>query len=64
MLEIEESPLRRYQNDEHYNFHTEVNGLITYYTAASLLIVAEYAAYFPLLGEEGEALNFVRRIRS
>jgi len=61
MLEIEDSPLSRYQNDEHYNFHTEVNGLITYYTAASLLIAAEYATYFQLLGEEGEALNFVRK---
>jgi len=61
MLEIEESSLSRYQNDEHYNFHTEVNGLITYYTAASLLIAAEYATYFPLLGDEGESLNFVRK---
>jgi len=61
MLEIEDSSLSHYQNDEHYNFHTEVNGLITYYTAASLLIAAEYATYFPLLGEEGEALNFVRK---
>lgn len=61
MLEIKDSPLSRYQNDEHYSFHTDVNGLITNYTAASLLIAAEYATYFPLLGDEGEALNFVRK---
>ena len=61
MLEIEDPPLSRYQNDEHNNFHTEVNGLITHFTAASLLIEAEYATYFSLLGDEGEALNFVRK---
>jgi hypothetical protein len=61
MLKIKDSPLSRFQNDEHYNFHTDVNGLITYFTAASLLIEAEYATYSPLLEDEGEALNFVRK---
>lgn len=61
MLKIKDSPLSRFQNDEHYNFHTDVNGLITYFTAASLLIVAEYATYSPLLEDEGDALNFVRK---
>jgi hypothetical protein len=61
MLKIEDSPLSRYQNDEHYNFHTDVNGLITYFTAASLLITAEYATYASLLKDEGDALNFVRK---
>ena len=61
MLKIKDSPLSRFQNDEHYNFHTDVNGLIIYFTAASLLIVAEYAAYSPLLEDEGDALNFVRK---
>jgi hypothetical protein len=61
MLKIADCPLSRYQNDEHYNFHTDVNGLITYFTAASLLIVAEYATYSPLLEDEGVALNIVRK---
>ena len=61
MLKIEDSPLSRYQNDEHYNFHTDVNGLITYFTAASLLIAAEYATYASLIKDEEDALNFVRK---
>jgi hypothetical protein len=61
MLEIVDSPLSRYLNDEHYNFHTEVNSLITYFTAKNLLIETEYANYYPLLSNENEALNFVRK---
>jgi hypothetical protein len=53
--------LSRYQNDEHYNFHTDVNGLITYFTAANLLISAEYATYASLIKDEEDALNFVRK---
>jgi hypothetical protein len=61
MLKIADCPLTRFQNDEHFNFHTEVNGLVTNITAATLLISAEYAAYLPLLQQEEDALNFVRK---
>lgn len=60
-MQIEDSPLSRYQNDEHYNFHTNVNGLITYFTATRLLIAAEYATYAPLLEDESDTLNFARK---
>ncbi|HJV77162.1 MAG TPA: DUF6261 family protein, partial [Paludibacter sp.] len=53
--------MSRYQNDEHYNFHTDVNVLITYFTAVSLLIAAEYATYASLIKDEEDALNFVRK---
>ena len=61
MLKILDCPLSRLQNEEHYKFHTDVNGLITFYTAATLLIETEYDAYFKSYTDEGEALNFVRK---
>lgn len=61
MLKISECPLSRLHNEEHYKFMTDVNGLITYFTAASLLIVAEYASFTESHANEGEALNFVRK---
>jgi len=61
MLKIADCPLSRFQNDEHYNFQTDANGLIQYFTAAALSIETEYAVYSPLLENEGDALNFVRK---
>ena len=61
MLKIKDCPLSRFQNNEHYSFQSDVNGLIIYFTAATLLVTAEYATYFPLFKDEGEALNFVRK---
>jgi len=61
MLKISDCPLSRFQNEEHYMFQTEFNGLINYFTVASLLIATEYATYFPSYTDEGEALNFVRK---
>jgi hypothetical protein len=61
MLKIKDCPLSRFQNNEHYSFQSDVNGLIIYFTAATLLVTAEYATYFPLIEDEEEALNFVRK---
>jgi len=61
MLKISVCPFSRFQNDEHYMYQTEFNGLIVHYTAAALMIAAEYETYFPLYTDEGEALNFVRK---
>ncbi len=61
MLKILECPLSRLQNEEHYKFHTDTNGLITIFTAATLLIVAEYNVYLKAYADEGEALHFVRK---
>lgn len=60
-MKIKSLSLTSLQNEEHYKFQTDVNGLITIFTAASLLIVAEYAAFIKLYTDEGEALNFVRK---
>lgn len=61
MLRISDCPLSRFQNEEHYKFQTDVNGLITFFTATSLLIAAEYDAFLKPYEDEGEALNFVRK---
>jgi len=61
MLKIHDCPLSRFQNEEHYMYQTEFNGLIVIFTVASLLIATEYETYFPLYTDEGEALNFVRK---
>lgn len=61
MLKIEDSPLSRFQNEEHYKYYTDVNGLITIFTAATLLIVPEYESFKKSYADEGEALNYVRK---
>jgi len=60
-MKIKSISLTSFHNEEHYKFQTDVNGLISFFTAASLLIVAEYVSFQKLYVDEGEALNFVRR---
>lgn len=60
-MKIKSLSLTSLQNEEHYKFLSDVNGLISIFTAASLLIVAEYASFQKLYSDEGEALNFVRK---
>ena len=61
MLKISVCPFSRFQNDEHFMYQTDFNGLITHYTPAALMIDAEYKTYSPLYTDEGEALNYVRK---
>lgn len=61
MLKISDCPLSRFQNEEHYKFYTDVNGLINLLPVESLPIAGEVATIKKLYTDEGEALNYVRR---
>lgn len=61
MIKISDCPLSRFSNEEHFKFHTDANGLIQSFTAATLMIAAEYVTFSALLVDEEQALNFVRK---
>ena len=58
ILKIKSEKLR---NEEHFGFNTEVNDLITLFTAATLGIESKYALYLPLYNNEAEALDVIRK---
>ena len=49
------------RNEEHFNFLTDLSELITAATPAALNIADEYAAFTPLLAEEANVLEIIRK---
>ncbi|GKT30575.1 hypothetical protein ADUPG1_001572 [Aduncisulcus paluster] len=49
------------RNDEHFQFQTELKGLVEQYTPAALGIEAAWAVYEPLYTDESNALNVIRK---
>lgn len=49
-MEIKVFSITNLRNEEHYQFHTECNGLFTKHTAVALGIEALYATYVLQLG--------------
>lgn len=60
-MEIESLKSHDLRNEEHYQFHTETSDLVSRFTAEALGIQNQYAEYLPLLANEGEALDVVRK---
>jgi hypothetical protein len=58
---IKEIGFIHFQNEEHYKFQCDFEGLVQLYTPATLKIEAAYSVYKPLFESEGEALNLVRK---
>ncbi len=55
-MEIQKFDSHRQRNAAHYQFQTDFNSTIIKYTPQALGIVDDYAAYTPLLEDEGVAL--------
>jgi hypothetical protein len=60
-MEIQKVKLNDLRNEEHFNYHSEVNELITRFTVEALKLQRYYPAYAQALAEENEALNIVRK---
>lgn len=60
MLKIKKINLNILRNEEHYQIHSEVKGLVDKYGAAVLGIEELYALYLPVYAQEYEALNVIR----
>jgi hypothetical protein len=60
-MKINNLSLTGLSNEEHFKFQTDVNGLIQFFTAATLMIAAEYESFSTLIADEEQALNFVRK---
>lgn len=58
ILKIKSHELR---NEEHYNFHNEVNDLVLRFTVEALKIQRIYPAYEAAFATEGEALDVVQK---
>ncbi|MDP4271695.1 MAG: DUF6261 family protein [Bacteroidota bacterium] len=61
MEQIKDFSLHSLQNEEHYKFQCDFDGLVQLYTPATLRIEAAYNLYKPVFEGEGEALNLVRK---
>lgn len=61
MEQIKEFSLHQLQNEEHYKFQCDFDGLVQLYTPATLRIETAYNGYKPLFQSEGEALGHVRK---
>jgi len=55
-MEIQKFDLHSQRNAGHYQFQTDFNSTVIKYTPQALGIVEDYAAYTPLLQDEGVAL--------
>jgi hypothetical protein len=60
-MEIEKINLSNLRNDEHYQFHTEVNKLITEFNPVTLDIVDAYTTYLTTFNNESDALYLIRK---
>jgi len=60
-MEILKLDLSRLRNEEHYNFHSEVNTLVQRFTAEALGIQSKYPVYGAAFAAEGEVLDVVRK---
>ena len=56
LIEIASLYLHNQRNAAHYQFQTDFNSTVIKYTPQALGIVDDYAAYLPLLDDEGVAL--------
>ena len=61
MEQIKEFSLHSLQNEEHFKFQCDFDGLVQLYTPATLRIEAVYNVYKPLFENESDALNLVRK---
>jgi hypothetical protein len=60
-MKIKSISLTVFDNNEHYKYQTDVNGLISHLPVDSLPIGDEVATFKKLYADEGEALNYVRK---
>ncbi|WP_163324866.1 DUF6261 family protein [Draconibacterium mangrovi] len=60
-MEILNARLHDFRNEEHKNFHTEVNDLIIRFTVEALKIQRYYPAFSAALDAEAEALDVVQK---
>jgi hypothetical protein len=60
-MKIKSISLTMFDNNEHYKYQTDVNGLISILPVESLPIGDEVATFKKLYTDEGEALNYVRK---
>ena len=60
-MKIKSISLTAFDNNEHYKYQTDVNGLISLLSVESLPIGDEVATFKKLYADEGEVLNFVRK---
>jgi len=60
-MEILKLDLSRLRNEEHYNYHSEVNALVQRFTAEALGIQSKYPAYEAAFAAEGEVLDVVQK---
>lgn len=52
---------KRLRNEEHFQFHSEVVGLVNRFGAQTLNIEQDFPTYFKLVGDEEEALLQIRK---
>lgn len=60
-MEIKKFDSKNLRNEEHYEFHAQINGLIIKYTPANLGVEVDYPTYLSAFNEEGEAVDFIRK---
>lgn len=60
-MEIPKFDLHSQRNAAHYQFQTDFNNLVIKYSPQALGIVDDYAAYVPLLDDEGVALVAIKK---
>ncbi|MCY1723227.1 DUF6261 family protein [Prolixibacteraceae bacterium Z1-6] len=60
-MEIKSLYLHALRNEEHFNYHTEVNELVLRFTVEALKIQKYYPAFEAALANESEALDVVRK---
>lgn len=60
-MEILKIDLSRLRNEEHFNYHTEANELITRFTVEALKLQRYYPAFETTLNTEAEALNVLQK---
>ncbi len=58
-MKVRNMALSRLNNEEHCQFHTEFEELVTGYTPETLNVTEDYAAYLPVLSTEKEVLNIL-----
>lgn len=60
-MEIKSLKSHSLRNEEHFQFQSEFSELVIRFTAEALGIQTQYAAYQPLLANEAEALDVIRK---
>ena len=60
-MKILNALLSRFTNEEHFQFHTELKGLVENFTPVTLNIEAAWAVYESLYADESHALDVIRK---